>query len=622
MKRLWLALAFALLLPAQEITTGILGGVAPLDGVWKQQTGDDPAWASPAYDDSAWTSVTMPEPVTRGPRGITWYRVRIRLAEPLPDQPVFVLIGPRFPAYELYANGERIGNFGGPLESWGSQRYAQPAHFRLPRARSILLAIRAADWHLPMGSQSAPAAAGRSFVGTEAEIANQESAWRLQRYQRNEPIRLVCLMLLGAAGYFAALALWRRRNYEYLLIGLFVGANSFFRLLQAAPEWLGSPNRLTASYAAALLSLSEYPWLILLVCILLGARPNWRTWTFCALGMPAVVTMFPPVAVHADALSPGILTALVVIATASEGLIYFDLARRAPPHEESHWPTHLAVGVFIGSNVVFYALQLSGGILGGDMMSATEIALRSAILIFVFAMGIILSQRSARADRQQGRLRQELAAAGEVQRLLLSGEPEATGGFTVSPVYLPAAEVGGDFFHVRALPHGELMVLVGDVSGKGMRAALLVSAVIGVLRRETLSSPGEVMAALNRAIHGQTGGGFITCCCARFAADGSVTLANAGHPAPYCDGVEVDAPAGLPLGVLAGSEYEEFVFAGGDWAFVTDGVVEAANSTGELFGFERTREISTKPAAEIAEAARAWGQTDDITVVTVRRAIA
>jgi hypothetical protein len=90
MKRLWLALACALLMPAQEITTGVLGGSAPLDGVWKQQTGDDPSWASPAFDDSAWHAVTMPEPVTRGPRGITWYRLRIRLVEPLPDQPLFV----------------------------------------------------------------------------------------------------------------------------------------------------------------------------------------------------------------------------------------------------------------------------------------------------------------------------------------------------------------------------------------------------------------------------------------------------------------------------------------------------------------------------------------------------
>ncbi len=118
---------------------------------------------------------------------------------------------------------------------------------------------------------------------------------------------------------------------------------------------------------------------------------------------------------------------------------------------------------------------------------------------------------------------------------------------------------------------------------------------------------------------GYTGGGFVTCCCARFDASGTVTIANAGHPSPYCDGREVAVEAGLPLGVIAAVTYEESVVRGERFTFVSDGVVEAENARRELFGFDRTREISTKSAHEIAEAAKAWGQTDDITVVTVRR---
>jgi hypothetical protein len=535
-------------------------------------------------------------------------------------QPLFVSIGPRFPAYEIYANGEKIGSFGGPLESWWGQLYAEPKRFPLPRTNSIVLAIRTADWHLPMGAQSATAAASQSWIGVEAAIANQEADWRLNRYQRYEPLRMVCLLVLGASAYFIALALWRRRNYEYLFIGLFVGGNALFRLLQVAPEWLGNPNRLLASYLAAAYALLEYPSMMLFAWVTFGSRPRGFTWFAYALGLPGIAFMLPEVGDWTASLPPHLAPLLVAVATAAEGLIYFDLARRAPPSEHSYWPIHAAFGVFISSNVAFYVMQISGGLaLGGDMITVTEILLRSAILVFAFAMGIILSQRSAKADREQGRLRQEMAAAGEVQRLLLAGEREATPGFDVTPVYLPATEVGGDFFQIRALAEGGLLVLVGDVSGKGLKAAMLVSVMIGVLRREVSASPAAILGVLNRAVLGQTGGGFVTCCCARFSPGGSVILANAGHLAPYRDGEETAAPAGLPLGVLAEVRYEESTFENGMWLFLTDGVVEAASARGELFGFERTQRISAKTAHEIAEAARSWGQNDDITVVTVRR---
>ena len=165
------------------------------------------------------------------------------------------------------------------------------------------------------------------------------------------------------------------------------------------------------------------------------------------------------------------------------------------------------------------------------------------------------------------------------------------------------------------------MALVGDVSGKGLKAAMLVSVAIGALRREKSSSPTEILAGLNEAFIGQ--GGLVTCCCIRYTPAGEVTVASAGHPAPYCDGREVEVVAGLPLGVVAGADWEEtrmILPPGAQVTLVSDGVVEAENATRELFGFDRMREISGKSAQEIAEAAKAWGQTDDITVVTVRRA--
>ena len=97
------------------------------------------------------------------------------------------------------------------------------------------------------------------------------------------------------------------------------------------------------------------------------------------------------------------------------------------------------------------------------------------------------------------------------------------------------------------------------------------------------------LAALNEGVVGHTGGGFVTCCCARFAPDGDTTLANAGHLSPYCDGQEVELEAGLPLGIAAGVSYAETVVRGNRFTFVSDGVVEAENGKRELFGFDRTR---------------------------------
>jgi len=162
-----------------------------------------------------------------------------------------------------------------------------------------------------------------------------------------------------------------------------------------------------------------------------------------------------------------------------------------------------------------------------------------------------------------------------------------------------------------------------EISGKSAseiaEAAMLVSVTIGMLRRESSSSPGAILAALNDSLTGNVGGGFVTCCCARFDPDGRVTIASAGHPAPYADGHEVEVEGGLPLGVAPGVVHGETAVSGKHFTFVSDGVVEAENAQRELFGFERTREISGKSAQEIAEAAKTWGQNDDITVVTVRR---
>jgi stage II sporulation SpoE-like protein len=240
-------------------------------------------------------------------------------------------------------------------------------------------------------------------------------------------------------------------------------------------------------------------------------------------------------------------------------------------------------------------------------------------LISQFAIAAILARRTWKTWREGTALRVEMEAAREMQQALVTAVPE-TPGFAVRAVYAPAAQVGGDFYRVVPTRDGSLLLVVGDVSGKGLRAAMTVSALMGALRTITSESPAAILGELNRSLAGQLRGGFVTCCVARIGAQGGGLIANAGHLAPYADGRELAVANGLPLGIVPEVSYSDTAFtmvAGGRLTFLSDGVIEARNSTGELFGFERTAAIATRSAEDVAKAAQAFGQEDDITVLTL-----
>jgi serine phosphatase RsbU (regulator of sigma subunit) len=193
----------------------------------------------------------------------------------------------------------------------------------------------------------------------------------------------------------------------------------------------------------------------------------------------------------------------------------------------------------------------------------------------------------------------------------------------VETAYHPARTVGGDFFQVIPHPDGSLLVVVGDVSGKGVAAAMLVAVLVGALRTraDETFDPAAILQTLNDRLLGRAGGHFATCVAAYIGVDGTMRIANAGHIPPYRNGVAMEIPGSLPLGITAGAEYDvETVRLGAAdrLTFVTDGVLEARNEAGELLGFERLEEISMLPPKAILRAAIAHGQDDDITVVGVR----
>jgi serine phosphatase RsbU (regulator of sigma subunit) len=241
-------------------------------------------------------------------------------------------------------------------------------------------------------------------------------------------------------------------------------------------------------------------------------------------------------------------------------------------------------------------------------------------VIFVFITLIVLCLRYRDEQFRQVALEQDIGSARRMQEQLLGGNALSLPGFSIEAVYRPAAEVGGDFYRTLPLADGSLLVVVGDVSGKGLDAAMLVAAVLGSLANEVERAPASLLAYLNQAVMGRTGGGFITACCAHFKPDGTMVIANAGHISPYLGGRELVLENGLPLGVSADAHYSETeIQTGGTVTFLSDGVVEARNAMGELLGFERMTALTRKPAVEIAEAAQRWGQQDDITVLTVAR---
>ena len=166
-----------------------------------------------------------------------------------------------------------------------------------------------------------------------------------------------------------------------------------------------------------------------------------------------------------------------------------------------------------------------------------------------------------------------------------------------------------------------MLVVIGDVAGKGLKAAMNVSMLMGALRGTKERSPAKILDSLNSVLTGSDS--FTTCQAAWFGADGEVVMANAGHLPPYLNSQEIELPGGLAAGCAprqsATKRVRLYLHPGDRILLLSDGVVEARQPSGELFGFERVHNLSNQSAFYIADAAKEFGQEDDITVLTVRR---
>jgi serine phosphatase RsbU (regulator of sigma subunit) len=250
----------------------------------------------------------------------------------------------------------------------------------------------------------------------------------------------------------------------------------------------------------------------------------------------------------------------------------------------------------------------------------------------------------AQQMREQERIEQELQVARSIQQATLPKEVPELEGWQISPYCQPAREVGGDFYDFHLLSDGRVGVVVGDATGKGVPAALVTTGVCafmgGVATASGSSSPGEVLSRVNEAALARFPANmFVTCFYAILEPEsGRLLYANAGHNLPCCchdehAAIELSA-RGMPLGLMPGMSYEEkvtVVVPGESVLFYTDGLIEAHNPQGEMFGTPRLRGL----LSECAEGGRGlstalmeelkrftgerWEQEDDITLLTLER---
>jgi serine phosphatase RsbU (regulator of sigma subunit) len=237
-------------------------------------------------------------------------------------------------------------------------------------------------------------------------------------------------------------------------------------------------------------------------------------------------------------------------------------------------------------------------------------------------------------------MEQELLVARRIQQASLPKEVPTLEGWEISPLYWPAREVGGDFYDFHLLPEGRLGLVVGDATGKGVPAALVMSTTCGMLRlaAQSSSSPGEMLQRVNETLFPYIPANmFVTCFYAILdPKSGSLTYANAGHDLPYlCRNGEVEElmARGMPLGLMPGMSYEEkeTILQAGEAALLySDGLVEAHGPEGEMFGFPRLRARVAEHGEEktlgnllleelYSFVGDGWEQEDDITLLTLRR---
>ena len=597
------------------------------DNGWRVHLGDNPAYAAPNSDDSTWQQASfgkrLPESLLSG--SSRWFRKRITL--PTQSGPIDLLLIGTKGSFEVYVDGERIGD---PIVSSFRWRKGQELTFPLRNPggsdrNSVEVAIRS---HLYPSEFSASLNFAQAAIGTPAAIQIAARAHQGTRVGKLVfPIAILVAMTIAA---LLVLSLFYQQpaHREYLWLGL---SMLFFALTSGVPEidiyggapyswnaFLGDPctyffiaaqleflysfigrrpGRLIRFYQAALI-LVPLPFNTLLW---LGRFPDGTLeWVENTLTLPAMVLVLVLLirAYRAGSREAGLLILPTLFANASGFLFGVEIILQM-------------------RNISFRLPSLDLGL----VRFSFEIAFA---LPYLLSIGLLIFFRYNQVSRDQAQTQAELESARTIQQILVPEDLPNILGFRIESVYHPAQQVGGDFFQILPIDGGGVLAVLGDVSGKGLPAAMNVALLVGTLRTlaETTTNPAQILAGLNRCLLGCSKG-FTTAVVVRITPGGEADLAIAGHLNPNLNGRELVLETALPLGLTAEAVYENtaVTLAPDDTlTLLTDGVLEARDAkTQELFGFDRTLAISAQPAAEIAAIAHRFGQEDDIAVLTLTR---
>ena len=635
--------------PAPLVIEGLGKGTVALGGPWQFHLGDDPGWASPTLNDSGWEQITVDDPWGAqqhyGYTGYAWYRRHVDFVPVAGfDSDLSLSLSHIDDVYEVYWNGAPIGHLGkmppGPV--WYNTLPRQV--YGLGRPRSGVLAIRV--WKAPYSSAD-PGELGGLYapplVGSPAAIASSKAAadygWlRGSLYFFGIDILYALIGLLG-------LLSWLRNRRQKLLFWMSVWALGLLLSTVLTGLRIQWPVGISQALSQPLLSLSDISvWYLLLYLLELDKHRFLPRLTKLLAIVSLVATGLDGALLLLDWSGPHILAiqiadaVLTVPVTLVEVyplvLVVYACRKRL---DAARWLVAIlaAAGQLtlgfrngLGQGVRFthwkFPQAVNGTLftVGGVPFSLLTLEFTLLLLAIVFAV----YRYSVEQSKRQGAIEQEFKSAQELQQVLIPETLPSLEGYAVTSAYRPAQQVGGDFFQLIALPDGGALLILGDVSGKGLKAAMTVSLIVGTVRTvaEVFDDPAEILARLNVRLCGRLQNGFVTCVVLRLDADGSGVLANAGHLNPFLNKHELDMPPALPLGLDPAASYEltSFELAIGDRLTVyTDGLLEARSAAGEIYGFERLRElIATEPDAKQAiEAAVAFGQEDDITVITLTR---
>jgi hypothetical protein len=616
-----------------------LGSPIDLSSTWLIRQGDDPRYADPGLDDRGWLVSKSGQPLDAyGFKNVdlVWYRTHVEIR---PGEHNLALSLSRFNgSYQIFVNGVLVGASrafppGGMNFTTSNRRYAIPD--ALVASGQVTIAVRAA---IGRTSEHGVDPAGFTqytalLLGPEPVLADDSTLWFFRDATSNVTNLALQLLVLMIA---LALALTLRSEREYLAMVIYIGAKCGSG---AIGIWTATANiqpgdalellivSLSATYSIAGLEF---------VRLVLGLRRTRRLaayeWLIASFNLGVVfwarhLLYFGSGLSHSTVVLLNFVYQLIFLpATAGLPLVALWVwwKRRNPvalllfvPLLLSAAVTYVGFGLYILFQLHLIATPYFGNVpipvidVGWDEVST---------LAFSVALLVFLVLRTLSIARERARISSELEAAQTVQQVLLARASQPTPGFVVESVYYPAGEVGGDFFLVSPDGDGSLIAIVGDVSGKGLIAAMRVSMILGVLRREDSREPASIMSQLNEALLTQGEMGFTTACCVRLERTGQYSVVNAGHISPYISGVEIVAPAALPLGLAPDQSYDTVTGSlqpGEKLVLMSDGVVEARSAKGELYGFERLPGLTRMAAVDIADIAQRFGQEDDITVLTI-----